>query len=285
VKIPFLLIFLFCIEAPAATHAELRAELQKSKETWQAWRKQNGNSYVYRSVNSSVFGSFGLSAVFIQDGTFRLIKSCQYYDENSPVTRSTRIAADFADARPPRTIDEGYEFCEKEVLPKLDQNTDSPRILFSKNGLLKECTYHPALCMDDCRRGIRIASVKPLRGLKDTDVEICPDSLSIYFERASSALSTDARKELKRAAVSFRSSNLHLLIEGHADHLGSVEKNLELGEKRALAVKAYLVKLGVLAESLSIVSYGKEKSIALGEDKKSHVKNRRVRIRPQLEPL
>ena len=57
-----------------------------------------------------------------------------------------------------------------------------------------------------------------------------------------------------------------ITIEGHCDERGTAEYNLALGEKRALAAKTYLVSLGVPADRLRTVSYGKEFPFDPGHD-------------------
>ena len=69
-----------------------------------------------------------------------------------------------------------------------------------------------------------------------------------------------------------------LQIGGHTDERGTREYNLALGERRANAVARYLVGLGVQADQLSVVSYGKEKPAADGSDEESWAKNRRVEL-------
>ena len=67
-----------------------------------------------------------------------------------------------------------------------------------------------------------------------------------------------------------------ITIEGHCDERGTPEYNLALGEKRALAAKAYLVSLGVPADHLRTVSYGKEFPFDPGHDESAWSKNRRA---------
>ncbi|MES3041081.1 MAG: peptidoglycan-associated lipoprotein Pal [Pseudomonadota bacterium] len=69
-----------------------------------------------------------------------------------------------------------------------------------------------------------------------------------------------------------------LQIGGHTDERGTREYNLALGERRANAVARYLVGLGVTADQLSVVSYGKEKPAADGSDDEAWAKNRRVEL-------
>ncbi len=67
-----------------------------------------------------------------------------------------------------------------------------------------------------------------------------------------------------------------LLIEGHCDERGTAEYNMALGERRATAVKNYLVSLGVPKAALSTVSFGKEKPLDPGHDEEAWAKNRRA---------
>ena len=64
-------------------------------------------------------------------------------------------------------------------------------------------------------------------------------------------------------------------IEGHCDERGSAEYNLALGERRAMAVRTYLVSLGIPASRLRTVSYGKEYQFDAGHTEEAWGKNRR----------
>jgi peptidoglycan-associated lipoprotein len=67
-----------------------------------------------------------------------------------------------------------------------------------------------------------------------------------------------------------------LLIEGHTDERGTAEYNLALGERRAKAVKDYLVGAGIAADRISTISYGKERPFVLGKDESAWKWNRRA---------
>lgn len=67
-----------------------------------------------------------------------------------------------------------------------------------------------------------------------------------------------------------------ITIEGHCDERGTAEYNLALGEKRALSAKTYLVSLGIPADRLRTVSYGKEFPFDPGHDENAWSKNRRA---------
>jgi peptidoglycan-associated lipoprotein len=65
-------------------------------------------------------------------------------------------------------------------------------------------------------------------------------------------------------------------VEGNCDERGSNEYNLALGERRALAVRAYLVNLGIDAGRIQTKSLGEERPVALGHDESSWQQNRRA---------
>lgn len=69
-----------------------------------------------------------------------------------------------------------------------------------------------------------------------------------------------------------------ITIEGHADERGTAEYNLALGERRAVAARTYLVSLGVPADRLRTVSYGKEFPFDPGHDEGAWAKNRRAQF-------
>ena len=67
-----------------------------------------------------------------------------------------------------------------------------------------------------------------------------------------------------------------ITVEGHADERGTAEYNLALGERRATAVKSYLLTLGIGEDRLQTVSYGKEFPFDPGHDESAWSKNRRA---------
>ncbi|HXZ43500.1 MAG TPA: OmpA family protein, partial [archaeon] len=68
---------------------------------------------------------------------------------------------------------------------------------------------------------------------------------------------------------------LKITIEGHCDERGTAEYNLALGERRAKAVKDYLVGAGIAADRIAVISYGKERPFVLGHDENAWKWNRR----------
>jgi len=99
----------------------------------------------------------------------------------------------------------------------------------------------------------------------------------VFFELDSSDLSTEGRRILDaNAAVLKQHGTWTITIEGHCDERGSAEYNLALGERRALTARSYLISLGLPADRLRTVSYGKEFPFDPGHDESAYAKNRRA---------
>jgi peptidoglycan-associated lipoprotein len=99
----------------------------------------------------------------------------------------------------------------------------------------------------------------------------------VFFELDSSDVSAEGQKILDaNAALLKRYPSWAVTIEGHCDERGTAEYNLALGERRAVSARAYLVSLGIPADRLRIVSYGKEFPFDPGHDEGAYSKNRRA---------
>jgi len=99
----------------------------------------------------------------------------------------------------------------------------------------------------------------------------------VFFELDSSDLSAVAQKSLdENAALLKRYASWAVTVEGHCDERGTAEYNLALGERRAIAARAYLVSLGIPADRVRTVSYGKEFPFDPGHDEGAWGKNRRA---------
>lgn len=101
---------------------------------------------------------------------------------------------------------------------------------------------------------------------------------TVYFDFDKSDLRQDARDVLyKNAELLLKvQPDAKVKIEGNCDERGSAEYNLALGERRAKSAMQYLVTLGVKADRVSIISYGKEKPAVDGHDEAAWAKNRRA---------
>lgn len=97
---------------------------------------------------------------------------------------------------------------------------------------------------------------------------------SIHFDFDSYTLSPQARDLLTKNAQLLKQGQ-KVRIAGHCDERGSDDYNLALSERRAESARKYLVALGVAAEGLSVIGYGKEKPAAPGHDAASWAENRR----------
>ena len=99
----------------------------------------------------------------------------------------------------------------------------------------------------------------------------------VYFLLDSAELSGDAQAVLQEnAGVLKKYASWQITIEGHCDERGSAEYNLALGERRALAARDYIVSLGVGANRVRTVSYGKEFPFEPGHQEGAWSKNRRA---------
>lgn len=101
----------------------------------------------------------------------------------------------------------------------------------------------------------------------------------VYFEYDSAQVADSERSKLEAVAEYLRSnSNVGLLVEGHCDERGSNEYNLSLGERRAQAVRAYVIGLGIASDRIKTASYGEEQPAAFGHDEESWRQNRRAQF-------
>jgi len=99
----------------------------------------------------------------------------------------------------------------------------------------------------------------------------------VFFDLDSSEVTPPGQKALdENATLLKRYPTWAVTIEGHCDERGTAEYNLALGERRAAAARAYLVTLGVSADRLRTVSYGKEFPFDPGHDEGAFAKNRRA---------
>jgi len=99
----------------------------------------------------------------------------------------------------------------------------------------------------------------------------------VFFDYDKSSLKPEGKDQLtKWVAFLKKYPNDQLLVEGHTDERGTREYNLALGEKRANAVKEFLVANGVETARLKTVSYGKERPAVLGSNEAAYAQNRRA---------
>ena len=103
------------------------------------------------------------------------------------------------------------------------------------------------------------------------------ETQTIYFAFDNATIAGDYEEMLAaHAAYLSKNVDMKVTVEGHADERGTPEYNIALGERRAQAVAKYLQALGVQADQISIVSYGEEKPLLLGQSEEVYAKNRRA---------
>lgn len=101
-------------------------------------------------------------------------------------------------------------------------------------------------------------------------------SQTVYFDYDKSAVKSSERSKIEAAASYLKNEARFLLkIEGHTDERGTEEYNRALGERRALSIREYLLTLGVSADRVTTISYGKDRPAVTGHDESAYSQNRR----------
>ena len=147
-----------------------------------------------------------------------------------------------------------------------------------------------ALLLVSCSTGDKDIDAGGVDGVSDTPIDFDPEGSdsnnilglnTVNFEYDRHTLTDEMREMLDRNVEWIQNNaNVTLQLEGHCDSRGSSEYNLALGERRAEAVKTYLVSRGVSADILNTISYGEEKLLSEGDTDYDHARNRRVNFVP-----
>jgi peptidoglycan-associated lipoprotein len=111
------------------------------------------------------------------------------------------------------------------------------------------------------------------------------DVQDAYFDYDKSDIRSDARDALTKDADALKSiladfPSATIMLEGNCDDRGSAEYNVGLGDRRASATKEFLQQLGVAADRLKTVSYGKERQVCSEANESCWQKNRHVHFSP-----
>jgi peptidoglycan-associated lipoprotein len=120
---------------------------------------------------------------------------------------------------------------------------------------------------------------------RSLDQRLTGEVQDVYFDYDKSEISGEAREILTRDAGAIKSiltdfPNASIVVEGHCDERGSAEYNLGLGDRRSSAAKEFLVSLGVPADRLKTISYGKERPQCTDQNEGCWQKNRRAHFAP-----
>ena len=119
----------------------------------------------------------------------------------------------------------------------------------------------------------------PLTSMSLDDVNRSSALKPVFFTLDSDSLDDEARQVLsENSQVMRKYGNWVVTVEGHCDERGSAEYNLALGDRRAQAVRNYLVSLGIPADRVRTVSYGKEFPFDPGHNESAWGKNRRAQF-------
>jgi peptidoglycan-associated lipoprotein len=130
---------------------------------------------------------------------------------------------------------------------------------------------------------------RPLEGrldLSKTDQDRGPlAAYTVHFDYDRAAVKSSETSKLESVASYLKSNpGVGVQVEGHCDQRGTEQYNLSLGERRALALREYLVNLGIETDRVLTISYGEDKPADLGNNEAAWAKNRRgefVVLRPK----
>src|SRR5580658_9787558 len=111
------------------------------------------------------------------------------------------------------------------------------------------------------------------------------EAQDVYFDYDKNDIRADGRDTLTKDAEVIKrilaaDPTFTIVVEGHCDERGSEEYNLALGDRRALAVKEFLVQLGVPDDRLKTISFGKERPTCTEENEACYQRNRRGHLAP-----
>ena len=145
---------------------------------------------------------------------------------------------------------------------------------------LKTCWPPPVTTVSSLAVGEEVESAREMVSGAWESARPMPESRqfpTVYFAYDSSQVESAERSKCEQAAGFLKEHTAgNMIVEGHCDERGSAEYNLALGERRAQAVRAYLIGLGVDGARVQTKSYGEENPVAMGHDESSWKLNRRA---------
>jgi len=102
---------------------------------------------------------------------------------------------------------------------------------------------------------------------------------AVYFDFDSSALLPAAQQVIAdKVDYMMGNADVTVTIEGHCDERGTNAYNMALGQRRADAVRDFMINLGVYGDRLSTISYGEERPVDYGHNEEAWAKNRRAQL-------
>ena len=152
--------------------------------------------------------------------------------------------------------------------------TKKPRVGLSETGNEEATRDHTGLAENGGNVG---SNALTDRDLQNVQFSVDGELQTVYFDFDSAVLRPDALATLDKNAAKLRARGGDGLIQiaGYCDERGTQEYNLALGERRALAVREYLIKMGVPGSRMITISYGEEVPANPGHDESAWAQNRR----------
>ena len=156
--------------------------------------------------------------------------------------------------------------------------------------LVAGCSSTPKETTGEVTTGeMTVGNMAPVTGMEGVDQSMMNGAIAgsqqdltvnvgdrVFFGYDQYDLVAEARATVERQAQWMKTyPNVSITIEGHCDERGTREYNLALGDKRAMAVRNYMIAMGVAPGRIQTISYGKERPAVLGSDETSWSQNRR----------
>src|SRR5271154_111221 len=157
-----------------------------------------------------------------------------------------------------------------KVTPIPGGSTQNPGDASGGNTLPPGNTMNP----DNGANGIPVANAESFDNMTEDRAALAAYTVHFAYDSAAIKSSEDANLQSVASALS-SDANAKLLIEGNCDERGTEEYNRSLGERRALAAREALAKLGIDPSRVRTISYGKDKPVDPGHDEATWAKNRR----------
>ncbi len=172
-----------------------------------------------------------------------------------------------ADDKCPLDAEDADDFEDADGCPDLDNDRD--KIPDAEDS----CPNEPGLVED---KGCPPAETKAVR--EAGQIKILD---KVFFETGEAAIKSESFDLLKQVALVLRTNDDIKLVEigGHTDDRGNDQKNLELSQRRADAVRQWLVDFGIEAPRLAAVGYGESKPVQVGRTAEARATNRRVEFK------
>jgi peptidoglycan-associated lipoprotein len=174
----------------------------------------------------------------------------------------------------PKTMETGPELKPEASSPDQQAALDKGREQKLREEALREEDLKARALKEEAAR--REAAAREAAKLNDFSLE------TVYFDYNQHVIKDDDKEKMAKNANWLKAHpQVKIAIEGHCDERGTAEYNLALGQKRAEAVKAFILGLGIPENRLQTISYGFERPADKGHNEAAWAKNRRVEFTRQ----